>query len=190
MSVRFFRNESFQDNQWWLSSGAIGLCSVIHLIHTADALLTSRPSWQTERERTASLIYSSVFHFSVNMLQLSCFTLKRVSCRLTSAALQVVRRSQPSRSATSVMSSQDEMLPRTLRRHNGQKVKGTFSTQEMQRRVDMIRKHMEVDEIDACVFTSIHNVNYFSDFLYCSFGRPYAFIVTPEKTLTVSAGEY
>ena len=59
----------------------------------------------------------------------------------------------------------------------------------MQRRLDMVRNHMEKNEIDACVFTSYHNVHYFSDFLYCYFGRPYAFIVTPKKTTSVSAGK-
>ena len=123
------------------------------------------------------------------MMRLSCaVTLKRVTPRLTSM-LRVVRRSQPARSMASVTSTRDVALPRSLRRHNGQKVKGTFTQQEMQRRVDMVRTYMEVHEIDTCVFTSIHNVNYFSDYLYCSFGRPYAFIITPEKTLTVSAGK-
>ena len=53
----------------------------------------------------------------------------------------------------------------------------------------MIRQHMEANEIDACVFTSYHNVHYFSDFLYCYFGRPYAFIVTANKAMSVSAGK-
>ena len=68
-------------------------------------------------------------------------------------------------------------------------VKPTFSLQEMQRRLHMIRHHMEANEIDACVFTSYHNVHYFSDFLYCYFGRPYAFIVTANKAMSVSAGK-
>lgn len=77
---------------------------------------------------------------------------------------------------------------RTLECHNGEKVKPTFSSQEMQRRLDMIRRHMETNGIDACVFTSYHNIHYYSDFLYCYFGRPYALIVTPSKTTSVSAG--
>lgn len=68
-------------------------------------------------------------------------------------------------------------------------MKPTFSPQEMQRRLHMIRHHMEANEIDACVFTSYHNVHYFSDFLYCYFGRPYAFIVTANKAMSVSAGK-
>ncbi|CAB4007427.1 M24 family metallopeptidase [Paramuricea clavata] len=57
----------------------------------------------------------------------------------------------------------------------------------MSRRHDMIRQHMERSGLDACVFTSYHNVFYFSDFLYCKFGRNYAYIVTPEKAISVSA---
>ena len=58
----------------------------------------------------------------------------------------------------------------------------------MERRLSLVRRHMESNGIDACVFTSYHNIAYFGDFLYCYFGRPYAFIVTAEKTLSVSAG--
>ena len=68
-------------------------------------------------------------------------------------------------------------------------VKPTFSPQEMNRRLDMVRSHMESNDLDACVFTSYHNIHYFSDFLFYYFGRPYAFIVTPTKTISVSAGK-
>lgn len=38
------------------------------------------------------------------------------------------------------------------------------------------------------MFTSIHNINYFSGgFTYCSFGRSYGLLVTPEKHVTISA---
>ena len=59
----------------------------------------------------------------------------------------------------------------------------------MNRRLDMVRSHMESNDLDACVFTSYHNIHYFSDFLFYYFGRPYAFIVTPTKTISVSAGK-
>ncbi|XP_028408546.1 uncharacterized protein LOC114531099 [Dendronephthya gigantea] len=77
--------------------------------------------------------------------------------------------------------------PRTMKIENGEKVQPTYSPQEMTRRQDMIRQHMETAGLDACVFTSYHNVYYFSDFLYCKFGRNYAYIVTPEKAISVSA---
>ena len=46
---------------------------------------------------------------------------------------------------------------------------------------------MAANNIDAAIFTSIHNINYYSDFLYCSFGRPYALVITHDKATTVSA---
>ena len=92
------------------------------------------------------------------------------------------------RSFTAQAQGQDALLPRSVKCHNGDKVKPTFSTQEMQGRLDGLRRHMESEQLDACVFTSYHNINYFSDFLYCYFGRPYAFIVTMDKAISVSAG--
>ena len=41
--------------------------------------------------------------------------------------------------------------------------------------------------IDSVLFTSIHNINYYSDFLYCSFGRPYGLVVTKNRAVTISA---
>ena len=70
---------------------------------------------------------------------------------------------------------------------NGGKVKGTFSDDEMNRRLEAIRVHMAADDLDAVLFTSIHNINYFSDFLYCAFGRPYGLVVTQDEATTISA---
>ncbi|XP_070568871.1 creatinase-like [Ptychodera flava] len=78
-------------------------------------------------------------------------------------------------------------LPRLLDLKNGPKVQSTFSEEEMTRRIDVLRNHMEENGLVASLFTSYHNINYFSDFLYCSFGRPYALIVTMDKTVSVSA---
>jgi creatinase len=41
--------------------------------------------------------------------------------------------------------------------------------------------------IDAVLFTSYHNIDYYSDFLYTSFGRPYGLVVTEDRNVTVSA---
>ena len=71
---------------------------------------------------------------------------------------------------------------------NGEKANHTFSSSEMERRVSGLRDIMKKDGLDAVVLTSIHNVKYFSDFLYCSFGRPYACVVTHNDLTTVSAG--
>ncbi|MED5277232.1 MAG: aminopeptidase P family N-terminal domain-containing protein, partial [Actinomycetota bacterium] len=61
---------------------------------------------------------------------------------------------------------------------NGEKVVGTFSDSEMMSRLSSLRGAMERLELDAVLFTSIHNINYYSDFIYCAFGRPYGLVVT------------
>ena len=71
--------------------------------------------------------------------------------------------------------------------HNGERVRPTFSASEMNRRLGAMRAHMAERQIDACLFTSIHNIHYFSDFLYCSFGRLYGLVVTQEGQTTISA---
>ena len=70
---------------------------------------------------------------------------------------------------------------------NGAKVQGTFTPVEMKRRLQALRGHMAAADIDAVLFTSIHNITYFSDFLYCAFGRPYGLVVTQERSTTISA---
>ncbi len=77
--------------------------------------------------------------------------------------------------------------PRLLSLHNGDKVQPTFSAAEMQARVDKLRHHLQAREVDAALFTSIHNINYYADFVYCSFGRNYALVVTDTQHTTVSA---
>jgi creatinase len=71
--------------------------------------------------------------------------------------------------------------------HNGDKVTSTFSAEEMQRRIMSLRKVMAESGVEAAVFTSYHNINYYSDFLYTSFGRNYALVVTQDGHTTVSA---
>lgn len=71
---------------------------------------------------------------------------------------------------------------------NGTRVQPTFSAPEMQRRLDAIRTMMAGQNIDAALFTSYHNINYYSDFLYCQFGRRYGLVVTHDASTTISAG--
>ncbi|HPY41888.1 MAG TPA: aminopeptidase P family N-terminal domain-containing protein, partial [Thiolinea sp.] len=78
-------------------------------------------------------------------------------------------------------------LPQVIRIENGEAVKHTFSVEEFQRRQRQLRALMAELQVDAVLFTSIHNINYYSDFLYCSFGRPYGLIVTQDKVVSVSA---
>jgi creatinase len=46
---------------------------------------------------------------------------------------------------------------------------------------------MADQKIDAMLLTSMHNIAYYSGFLYCSFGRPYACVVTADRSVTISA---
>lgn len=79
-------------------------------------------------------------------------------------------------------------LLRLQNMHNGEKAVPTFSAAEMSRRQDGLRKILVELKLDGAILTSYHNICYFSDFLYCYFGRRYAFVVTAEKAVSVSAG--
>lgn len=79
-------------------------------------------------------------------------------------------------------------LLRLQKMHNGEKVRPTFSPGEMSRRQDAMRGIMEELKLDAAVLTSYQNVCYFSDFMYCYFGRKYAFVITDGSATTVTAG--
>lgn len=79
-------------------------------------------------------------------------------------------------------------LLRVQKMHNGEKAKPTFSPSEMSRRQDGLRKINESLKLDASILTSYHNINYFADFLYCYFGRRYAFVVTDKAATSISAG--
>ena len=46
---------------------------------------------------------------------------------------------------------------------------------------------MQKASVDACLFTSIQNVNYFADFVYCSFGRHYGLVVTHDADTVIGA---
>lgn len=81
----------------------------------------------------------------------------------------------------------DDMI-RVTEWHNGEKVSGPFSDAEMDRRQANLRAHMADNDIDACLFTSMHNIGYFSGFIYCSFGRRYGFVVDQANATSISAG--
>lgn len=78
-------------------------------------------------------------------------------------------------------------LPDLIEIRNGARVKPTFSDAEMERRLAAIRKAMARRSLGAAVFTSHPCVNDYADFLYRSFGRPCAAVVTHDRLLTVSA---
>ncbi|MEJ8475613.1 M24 family metallopeptidase [Roseibium algae] len=83
------------------------------------------------------------------------------------------------------MSSQ---MKRTYKMKNGEKAFSPFSDSEMEGRQTKLRNTMAANDIDACLFTSYHNICYFSGFMYCAFGRNYGFLVTETQATTISAG--
>jgi creatinase len=77
--------------------------------------------------------------------------------------------------------------PRTLKISNGIPPLPTFSLEEMNRRLTLLRRHMQETGIDAVLFTSMHNINYYADFIYCAFGRNYGCVITSDQLTTISA---
>lgn len=71
--------------------------------------------------------------------------------------------------------------------HNGEKAPMIFSRAEYDRRLAGLRAIMAEQGIEATILTSMHGVAYYSGFLYCAFGRPYACVVTQDRSVTVSA---
>ena len=71
--------------------------------------------------------------------------------------------------------------------HNGEKAPLPFSDTEYLRRLTKLREIMAERDIPAVLLTSMHNIAYYSGFLYCSFGRPYGCVVTQGACTTVSA---
>lgn len=78
-------------------------------------------------------------------------------------------------------------MPNTLTIPNGEKVRGMFSEAEMRSRQQKLRQYMAASDVDAVLFTSYHNINYFSDFVYCRFGRDYGLAVTQDIHTTITA---
>jgi creatinase len=77
--------------------------------------------------------------------------------------------------------------PQQYRFHQGEK-QLPFSSDEYDARLAGLRAIMREQGLDACVFTSMHNIAYYSGFLYCSFGRPYGLVITAQDSVTISAG--
>src|SRR5574337_1914668 len=78
-------------------------------------------------------------------------------------------------------------MPSMIRLRNGEKVRNTFGRSEYAERMAKLRRHMAEAKLDAVLFSSYHNIAYYSDFLYCSFGRFYGLVVTHDKTTIVAA---
>ena len=70
---------------------------------------------------------------------------------------------------------------------NGSKVKLPFTDKEYNNRLKKLREKMSQKKIEMIILTSMHNIAYYTGFIYCSFGRPYGCIVTEKKIVTISA---
>jgi creatinase len=78
-------------------------------------------------------------------------------------------------------------MPDLITIDNGEKVRNSFSLSEYARRIAKLRAMMAKKGVDSVLFTSYHNINYYADFVYCSFGRFYGLVVTQDKTVLIAA---
>ena len=85
------------------------------------------------------------------------------------------------------VSASEAMRPGFFTFHNGEKAPLPFSRFEYDRRLSGLRAVMSERSIDVALITSMHGVAYYSGFLYCAFGRPYACVVTQDRSVTISA---
>lgn len=70
---------------------------------------------------------------------------------------------------------------------NGSKSKLPFSNKEYEERLKKIRTTMSKNNLDMIILTSMHNIAYYTGFIYCSFGRPYGCVIAEKKIVTISA---
>lgn len=70
---------------------------------------------------------------------------------------------------------------------NGARAKHTFSDAEYARRRAALQNALAETGADCALFTSVHNINYYGDFLYCAFGRPYGLAFSGGDITTISA---
>ena len=70
---------------------------------------------------------------------------------------------------------------------NGTKAQLPFTDNEYENRLKNLRDIISKENLDAVILTSMQNIAYYSGFLYCSFGRPYACIVTSKRSIVISA---
>ncbi|MHA1545379.1 MAG: M24 family metallopeptidase [Alphaproteobacteria bacterium] len=79
-------------------------------------------------------------------------------------------------------------LAHVMQWHNGEKAYSPFSDNEMARRQSAIRGWLAENGVDAALFTSHQCINYYSGWLYCSFGRKYGMVIDQANATTISAG--
>ncbi len=84
------------------------------------------------------------------------------------------------------MSNTNELL-NIAEWHNGEKEWPPFSDDEMERRHSRMRAIIDEKNIDAALFTSQHNICYFSGWIYLRFGRKYGLVLTQERVTSVAS---
>ncbi len=77
--------------------------------------------------------------------------------------------------------------PSLIRIANGSKAAPMFSAGEMDRRLAGVRHTMADLDLQAILFSSYHNIDYYSGFLFCHFGRLYGLMVTTDRQTSISA---
>ena len=78
-------------------------------------------------------------------------------------------------------------MPDLIYIDNGERVRHSFTDAEYANRIGKLRAMMARKGVDTTLFTSYHNINYYSDFLFCSFGRFYGLVVTQNKVVLIAA---
>ena len=78
-------------------------------------------------------------------------------------------------------------MPDMIYIDNGERVRHSFTDAEYANRIGKLRAMMAKKGVDTTLFTSYHNINYYSDFLFCSFGRFYGLVVTQDKVVLIAA---
>lgn len=70
---------------------------------------------------------------------------------------------------------------------NGTPAPLPFAAEEYDTRLTGLRAILAEQGLDAAILTSMQAIAYYSGFLYLSFGRPYALVVTADRDITVAA---
>ena len=77
--------------------------------------------------------------------------------------------------------------PNYFQLKNGSKATLPFTDSEYENRLKGLREIISINNLDAVILTSMQNIAYYSGFLYCSFGRPYACVITSKSSTVISA---
>ena len=70
---------------------------------------------------------------------------------------------------------------------NGEKAVLPFAAEEYEARLAGLRAAMADADLPAVLLTSMHNIAYYTGFLYCAFGRPYGALITQDEATVIAA---